>query len=289
MRADIYDMATGKPVAGTRVVVARSYDTMRGRPAAPEKAVEAASDANGRVEISRLPAGIYRLTFEAKGYATRVLGPERFGSRTVKQFTVELAKSEVLQGRVTDTDGKPLKRVQVSSSNVMAINGLGYKGPDDVRAESDGDGGFALAGLPVGYAQLRAEVAGYHLTDPFAIHGVPATNVLLRLGSTGAIRGSVTDKEGHALSRYEGHEVLVEVEPRGGSKAGSWGGSARVNDNGTFEFNHVPPGEYRVKSHPNPSNSNRSQPTFRARHFKTRSAVSVATVRRARACLFWGY
>ena len=67
----------------------------------------------------------------------------------------------------------------------------------------------------------------------------------------------MTDNEGHALSRYEGHEILVEVEPKGGSKVGSWGGSAKVKEDGTFEFNNVPPGEYRITSRPNPSNSNR--------------------------------
>lgn len=60
-----------------------------------------------------------------------------------------------------------------------------------------------------------------------------------------------------ALAKLEGHEFLVEVEPKGGSKVGSWGGSAKVKDDGTFEFSNVPPGEYRITSRPNPSNSNR--------------------------------
>lgn len=60
-----------------------------------------------------------------------------------------------------------------------------------------------------------------------------------------------------ALAQMEGHEILVEVEPKGGSKVGSWGGSAKVKDDGTFEFSNVPPGEYRITSRPNPSNSNR--------------------------------
>jgi hypothetical protein len=60
-----------------------------------------------------------------------------------------------------------------------------------------------------------------------------------------------------ALAQYDGHAILVEVEPKGGSKVGSWGGSAKVKDDGTFEFNNVPPGEYRITSRPNPANSNR--------------------------------
>src|ERR1022692_2347697 len=94
-------------------------------------------------------------------------------------------------------------------------------------------------------------------SDLFTIHDVPVTNVLLHLGGAGTIRVSVTDHEGHALSRYEGHELLVDVEPKGGSKVGSWGGSATVKADGTFEFSNVPPGEYRITSRPNPSTSNR--------------------------------
>ena len=93
--------------------------------------------------------------------------------------------------------------------------------------------------------------------DPLTIYDVPATNVILQLASAGSIHVAVADQKGKPLSRYEGHEILVQVEPRGGSKVGSWGGSAKVKDDGTFEFNNVPPGDYRITSRPNPSNSNR--------------------------------
>jgi len=257
LRADIYDMATGKPVAGARVVVAVIYDTMYGRPAVPEKVTEATSDAAGRVEITRLPAGNYRLTFGADGYAARMFRRERLGERDCKQLTVELARAAVLDGRVTDTEGRPLKDVRVAPVNILALNGLGYKGPDEPGVTTDADGRFALTGLPTGYVQLRAAADGYHFSDLFTIHDVPGTEVQVRLGRAGAIRISVTDKEGRALSRYEGNEILVEVEPKGGSKIGLWSGSAKVKDDGTFEFNHVPPGEYRIRSHPNPYNSDR--------------------------------
>ncbi len=257
LRADIYDMATGKPVAGAQIIVASTYDTMRGRRAVPEKVAEATADATGHVEITKIPAGNYRLTAGADGYATRLVGYERFGERTFKQLTVELAKSAALQGRVTDTEGKPLQGVKVSPSNVMAINGRGYTLPEPAGAVTDKDGTFALTNLPTGFTQFRIHHPAYYFGDLFTIHDVPGTNVLLRLTGAGTIRINVTDSEGHALCRYEGHEILVEVEPKGGSKVGSWGGSAKVKEDGTFEFNNVPPGEYRITSRPNPSNSNR--------------------------------
>jgi 5-hydroxyisourate hydrolase-like protein (transthyretin family) len=257
LRADIFDMASGKPVAGARVTVARYSGAGQGPSAAYEKVAEAVSDAGGHVEIPKIPAGTYRVTAGTDGYATRVLGYERFGARTFKQFTVELAKSAVLQGNAADTDGKPLKGVKVYASSVMALDGRGYGGHEELSTDTDAEGRFELRGLPVGYVQLGARAQGYHFSDLFTIHEVPATNVLLHLGSAGAIHGSVTDHDGRALSRYESHEILINIEPKGGSKAGSWGGGATVKDDGTFEFNNVPPGEYRISSRPNPSSSNR--------------------------------
>jgi 5-hydroxyisourate hydrolase-like protein (transthyretin family) len=255
LHADIFDMASGKPVEGAQVTIARTLS--KGAFAVYEKVAVAVSDATGRAEIAKIPAGTYRVTAGADGYATRVLGYERFGDRTFKRFTVELARSAVLRGRAADTDGKPLKGVKVYASSVMAMDGRGYGGHEELAAETDADGRFELKGLPVGFVQLGAWAQGYYFSDLFTIHDVPATNILLRLGGAGTIGISVYDKEGKALSQYEGHEILVEVEPKGGSKVGSWGGSAKVKDDGTFEFNNVPPGEYRITSRPNPSSSNR--------------------------------
>jgi 5-hydroxyisourate hydrolase-like protein (transthyretin family) len=276
--ADVFDMASGKPVAGARVTVVRNLGAGQGRQVAYENVAEAVSDATGHAEMTKIPAGTYRVTAAADGYATRVLGYERIGDRTFKQFTVELAKPAVLRGKATDTDGKPLKGVKVYASSVMAMDGRGYGGHEELGAETDADGLFELKGLPVGYVQLGARAQGYHFSDLFAIHDVPATNVLLRLGGAGTIHVSVTDHEGHALSRYEGHEILVEVEPKGGSKVGSWGGSAKVKDDGAFEFNNVPPGEYRITSRPNPSNSTRQYAPEQIIDLKAGSRAEVKVV-----------
>ena len=257
LRADIYDMANGKPVEDAHLTVLRLPAASQEEKPAEEKVADGVSDEQGQVEITRIPAGTYRVTAGADGYATRVLSYERFTDRTFKQFTVELAKSAVLSGRVIDTEGKPVNGARVYAQSIMALDGRGYAAHEERTVESDATGHFALAGLPVGYALLGARKQGYSFSDLFTIHDVPATNVVLRINGAGNIHVSVTDSDGKAMSRYDGHEILVEVEPKGGSKVGSWGGSARVKDDGTFEFTDVPPGEYRITSHPNPSGSNR--------------------------------
>ena len=51
---------------------------------------------------------------------------------------------------------------------------------------------------------------------------------------------------------------MLNVEPKEGSKIGSWGGGATVKDDGTYEFTNVPPGDYRINCRPNPANSNKT-------------------------------
>jgi len=264
IQGEFYDMGTGKPVSGVHLLVDKVSWQAGPKPHWDhERVAEAVSDASGRARIDKVPAGGIRVTVTADGYAPRRLSQRTLARAEHLKFTVELAKAATIRGTVTDTAGQPIKGAKVRTSTEMALNGLGYddgrhyEPPDEWSAVTDDGGRFELTGLPVGYAQLFATAEGYHFKDSLTIYDVPATNVVLQLARAGSIHVAVTDQEGKPLSRYEGHEILVEVEPKGGSKVGSWGGSTKVKDDGTFEFNNVPPGEYRIISRPNPSNSNR--------------------------------
>jgi hypothetical protein len=48
-------------------------------------------------------------------------------------------------------------------------------------------------------------------------------------------------------------EYIVEIEPEGGSKVGSWGGSATINASNQTQFSNVPPGRYVLRGKPNPT------------------------------------
>jgi hypothetical protein len=264
IQAELYDMDSGRPIRGAHLVVEKVAWQTEPKPHwEHERIAEAASDSSGRVRIDKVPTGGIRVSVTADGYAPRRLSHHTQTHPAYLKFTVELAKAASIRGIVTDPAGRPIKGAKVRTSSEMASNGLGYddgrhyEPPDEWSAVTDDAGHFELKGLPVGYAQLFVTAEGYHFNDSFTIHDVPAMNVVLHLAGAGSIRIVVTDQKGQPLSRYEGHEILVEVEPKGGSKVGSWGGSAKVKDDGTFEFNNVPPGEYLVTSHPNPSNSNR--------------------------------
>lgn len=58
----------------------------------------------------------------------------------------------------------------------------------------------------------------------------------------------VADAKGEPItSKY-----MVEIEPEEGGGVGTWGGSANVNNEGTVEFDGIPPGRYVIWGRPNP-------------------------------------
>jgi hypothetical protein len=264
VQAELYDMDTGKPISGAHLLVEKQTWQAEPKPHwSRQRIAEADSDPSGRVRVEKVPTGGIRVTVTASGYAPKLLSEHTHAHPEYLKLTVELAKVASIRGVVTDTAGHPVKGAKVRTSTELASNGLGYSDgrhyqpPDEWSAVTDDAGRFELTGLPVGYAQLYASAPGYHFSDPFKIYDVPATNVVLRLAGAGSVLVAVTDSKGNPLSRYEGTEVHIDIEPKGGTKVGSWGGSARVKDDGTFGFDSIPPGEYRVTSRPNPSNSTR--------------------------------
>src|SRR5262249_28329194 len=46
---------------------------------------------------------------------------------------------------------------------------------------------------------------------------------------------------------------IVEIEPEGGSKVGTWGGSGNVDTANRLAFHDIPPGRYVLRGRPNPS------------------------------------
>ena len=257
VRADIFDMASGKPIGSARVTVARSAANPQKGGSEYEKVAEGVCDDAGHLQLEKIPAGPCRISVSAAGYASRVLGYEQFGAHALRSFHVELSSWSSLHGVVTDTAGQSLKGVQVRADNPMGIDGRGYSSPESMQTLTDEAGQFELRGLPAGFTQLWASAPGHYFGDVTTLHSVPTTNITLRLSRAGHIHVVVTDREGKALAHYDRGNVMVEIEPTGGARVGSWGGSAEVKPDGTYDFSEVPSGEYRVTSRPNPGTTNK--------------------------------
>ncbi len=262
VRADFYDMNTGKPVAGAHLIVSRLAEGQPNQAQSYQVVGDAASNADGRALVEKIPAGNVRITATAPGYAPRSLGYARFDATTFRPFTVSLAKTATLHGVVVDDNDQPLAGAMVRANSIIALAGRGYPPPDAPNSASfatDEAGRFVLAELPTGFASLGVRAEGYYFGDLFTLHDVPGTGeVRVILHRSCKVQVNVTDKAGKPLATFEKASLLVEIAPKAGSGVGTWGGSAEVKPDGTYEFAGMPAGEYRVTSHPNPGTTGRT-------------------------------
>ena len=243
IRGDVFDIATGKPVNGATVQVERQQPK---KPDAWETVVSATSNANGRFELEKIPAGNYRLTVSANKYAPRMIGYEEIMDGTAQRRVIELSAASKLTGTVIDpADGSPVAGVTITASNTMGIDSRGYSAPTRVEVKSDAKGQFTLDDVPTGYAQIWAHAPGRFHNDSLKLYAVPETNtIVIQMTKTGGIKGKVVDKNGKPSTGG-----TIHANPPG-DPIGKWGGSMNVEADGTFEFKDVPPGPYTVSTKP---------------------------------------
>src|SRR5262249_41062442 len=160
--------------------------------------------------IDKIPADTIRVSVTADSYAPRRLSHRTLARAELMKFSVELAKAASITGIVTDSNGHPIKGAKVRTQTEMGSNGLGYddgrhyEPPDTWSVITDEAGQFELTVLPRGYAQLFASASGYYFGDMTTIYDVPTTNVVLRMTGAGGIHITITDKDGKAISRFDG-------------------------------------------------------------------------------------
>jgi hypothetical protein len=247
----VYDMATHRVIAGADVILVKREGSRDWTDAARTK-----TDANGQFEIVGMAEGYYEVRVRAESYAGRNFGA--YHNRTGHDsydFDALLQRAASLTGRVTDKKGNPVAGVQVSADGTLGIDGLGYQCADEPSTTTDARGRFALRGLPEGFTRLRCRAPSLHQeTSIFELYSVSTKpwekpqDIALVVTGTGIVRGKVVDADGKPPTRG----FVAEIEPKGGSKIGSWGGSMQCKKDGSFEFQGVPPGEYVVVVRPNP-------------------------------------
>ncbi|MGI6271758.1 MAG: carboxypeptidase regulatory-like domain-containing protein [Anaerohalosphaeraceae bacterium] len=237
VRCRVFDLDTKKPLAGAEVVVAEYNQEVNPRPPLTGK-----TDANGSCEIAQIPLANYTVSVRADGYAPRKIGS--YGNTLPEYFTFEthLTRFAAIWGFVVDTDMRPVANAKVSAGNAITVDGLGYMMPEPYSAITDERGMFQIASLPVGSVTLRCRAGDMHLTNSiFELYPVPSEGVRLVMTKTSVVRGKVYTKEWQTPKG----NVHVTIRPVG-EQIGKWGGSMRVQEDGSFEFKGVPPGDYLV-------------------------------------------
>ena len=258
----------GSPLADARVTLIT--------PATGEQA-EAITGANGRFAFVELPAGEYRIVASTVGYASRdfsaprslLLGPPLplEGGQQRDDVDFRLAPAGGLSGRVIDERGEPVASIEVEAIRPLLQGGqvLGMFASD----YTDDEGVFHLTGLPEGDYFVRvattvddaledsggvpARFPTYYpgtqrAADADLVHvdpGRPAPIVLLAqqprpLTVSGRL---VPDLESELLA---GTVTMIPYVSGEIGLGATFGSQTRLNPDGSYTFNAVPPGDYIV-------------------------------------------
>lgn len=254
----IYNAANGKTVAGA-AIEAQKLDAGKFLPAA-----KVTADAVGAYKIEALPPGQYRLVASAKSLAARVLFHQVIKPDTSTRLDGELSAELTVKGSVTDEQDKPLKDVDVQLEWPLGIDARRYDLPLELKARTDADGRFTLAGVPTGYAQFTCTVAGHIQVQPRALHRLASwhalnanrtdvaltgdTRVDLRMTVPGSVRCVVTSA--NALPLDDTVNVTIAEAEGGVHSRGRWSmhfqRTAPIGKDGSVEFRDLAPGRYYV-------------------------------------------
>jgi len=148
LRGTVIDSVTGNPVRGAFVQ------------ASTGSAWSAFTDAEGKFQFDALPIGPIAIHAAKPGY----LSEDDFGSRAPKNFSLQLGPDAapavlkltpegVIFGQITDEDGEPLEGLTVWLF-YRNPTGRGLSPNSRLRAVTDDEGKFRIAGLPPGTCYL---------------------------------------------------------------------------------------------------------------------------------------
>lgn len=283
IRGRVFAGDTNRPLRRARIAVS-----------APELGSDSrntSTDADGRYEVTGLPAGRYTLRVTRSGYLSVRYGQRRplepgkplqlLDKQVLENVDFSLPRMSLITGRVTDEFNDPIEGVNVYAHRSMYLNGRRQfvpTGSSSVR--TDDAGHYRLLGLAPGSYLVTAstretwtvnrngvqQVMGYAPTYfPGTTRASDARRVTLRLGQeavntdfslvpgrAGTVSGTAFDSAGRPYSN-----VSVRDEVRGDNFA-SFGtvASATVGSDGTFTIRNVPPGEYKVQASSGRDNPN---------------------------------
>jgi hypothetical protein len=272
IRGRVFAGDTGKPLRRARIAV--SSPDLGGNQR------NTSTDADGRYELTDLPAGRYTMRVSRSGYLELRYGQRRplepakqiqlLDRQVVERIDFSLPRMGLITGRVLDEFGDPIEGVNVYALRSMYFNGKRQLVPTGggPQVRTDDAGQYRLLGLAPGTYFITAstretwtvargdvkETMGY---APTYFPGTPRvsdarrvtvklgqeagnTDFALVVGRAAKISGTAFDSHGKPFS-----SVSVGQEVRGDSFA-SFGSAASgpVAADGTFSIPNIPPGDY---------------------------------------------
>lgn len=243
----VFDIATGKPIAGAKITLAKREGHRNWK-----EVMHGKTDEQGFCQISKIPLGYYEIRVGAEGYVPRKQANYDNKRPEYHQFKIGLARPSYVKGTVTDQAGNPIEGVNISATNIVGPDGFGYQCAGDRAVTTDKQGRFEIRSLPEGTMSIRCRGKLLHLKNSiFERYSIPSDQIRLTMTGTGTIRGKVVDKDG---KRPLG-EIHLNIDPASEERLGKWGSAGRLSEDGTFDISGIPPGEYIIGTRPNPSRS----------------------------------
>jgi hypothetical protein len=140
------------------------------------------SDAQGRFELTQLPAGRYFISAMRSGYVSLQFGqkaPNQPGTpveirdgQTIDKVNLALPRGGAISGRVVDDLGEPIASVEVGVQRFAYMGGsrrLGPAGAQGGNDRTDDLGQFRLYGLPPGEYYVSATLRPMEFMGPNAV------------------------------------------------------------------------------------------------------------------------
>jgi hypothetical protein len=230
----------GNPIVGATVTAA-TFDSTGN---VPSTAGAVKSDEHGRFQLS-LPAGTYQLNGAMTGY-----GPTSATAQTGDTVSLVLPKSGVLEGHITDTSGKPVRRFTIDIVSVVPGDA---PAPPPVWSKTFNteDGAFRADQVPAWPVIVRATADDHApaISQPVNVHSGDTRQVDLSMDEGCTLTGVVQDRKGSPLSG-----ILVNAEERvtAGSMADPTAQAstqAQSDSDGSFTLEHVPTGTVLVRGY----------------------------------------
>jgi hypothetical protein len=242
----VHDIATGAPLAATMRLQFVEPQAEGGYRYTDVKTVAAAAD--GHWVLTSAPKGWHRIVVSADGYVPRIVGYAIFDDQPKwSSYNAGLSQAVTVSGTVTDDAGKPLEGVRVRLGDIVTEDGGTYEPLDGTELLTDKSGRFASDKVPQAAMTVWTYKDGYcriGLGEPIE---TPVENVALTM-----VRAARIEVVVDFGNKAKPNSYLVNIEPEGGSKVGSWGGSGNVDASGFIAFENVPPGKYVLWGRPNP-------------------------------------
>ena len=227
-----------------------------------ESARTTISGADGGFRFDRLAPATYRLKYTLPGY----LGSDAKGTQTIsikagavtEHITLELTPFARIEGTVFDEDGQPLAGVNIHTSGIQVPTAA-------LRATTSQDGRYAITQLEPGPYRIEVripdetrrrllkrnpetgETFGYASPEYYPGTADPQAALPVTVSGGLELRGFDIRLRRTRVVEIGGRAVESSGEPLAGARVELWGGpERRVADDGSFRFDLIQPGFYRL-------------------------------------------